>query len=230
MIGKLARLFAALLVSFAIGTTFSLVLGLVWLGTSGGLERDKLTQMAAIVRGVDLTAIRTDVEAQREKINATQVSVDDVARARALKAFDLELREQALRTNVARVKSEQGELAEEKSRYESVEKQFQVKLDSMRSDAIATNAENARLILESIKPKQAKEQVMLMIKDGQIKDVVALLSAMSVTKRAKIIGEFKTPDEAIKLAELLELIREGVPETPLIDDTKKQLGQTSPPP
>ena len=85
MIGKLARLFAALLVYFAIGTTLSLMLGLVWLGTSGGLERDKLMQMAAIVRGVDLTAIREEVDAQREKINATQVSIEDVARACALK-------------------------------------------------------------------------------------------------------------------------------------------------
>jgi hypothetical protein len=202
MIGKLARLFAALLVYFAIGTTLSLMLGLVWLGKSGGLERDKLTQMAAIVRGVDLTAIREEVDAQREKINATQVSIEDVARARALKAFDLELREQALRTQVAQVKSEQGELDGEKSRYQTVEKEFQVKLDSMRSGAIATNAENARLILESIKPKQAKEQVVLMIKDGQMKDVVALLTPMPVTKRAKIIAEFKTEDEAKMVAEL----------------------------
>ena len=123
------------------------------------------------------------------------------------------------------MKTEQGELAGEKSRYQTVEKEFQVKLDSMRSGAIATNVENARLILESIKPKQAKEQVVLMIKDGQMKDVVALLTPMPVTKRAKIIAEFKTEDEAKMVAELLELIREGLPEAPLVDETKKQLGQ-----
>ncbi len=225
MIGKLAHAGAALLVYFAIGTTLSLLIGLGWLANSGALERDKLVQIAAIVRGVDLKAIHEEVEAQREKINATQVSVDDVARARALKSFDLELREQALRTNVAHVKSEQAELAGEKSRYETVEKAFQAALDSMRSGAVATNQENARLILENIKPKQAKEQIMLMIKEGQMKDVVALVSAMPVNKRAKIIGEFKTPEEAKSVAELLDLIREGVPEAPLIDQTKKQLGQ-----
>jgi hypothetical protein len=225
MIGKLARQLAALLVYFAIGTTLSLLIGLAWLANSGALEREKLTQIAAIVRGIDLTAIREEVEAQREKINATQVSVEDVARARALKSFDLELREQALRTNILRVKADQTNLAEEKGRYETVEKSFQATLDSMRSGAIAANSENARLILENIKPKQAKEQIKLMIKEGQMKDVVALLSAMPVNKRAKIIGEFKTPEEAESVAELLELIREGVPEAPLIDETKKQLGQ-----
>jgi len=228
MIGKLARLFGALLVYFAIGTTLSLLVGIVWLKQSGGLERDKLMRMAAIVRGVDLTAIREEVDAQREKVNGTQVSIEDVARARALKSFDLELREQALRTNFARVKTEQDKLAGEKSRYETVEKEFQVKLDSMRSGAIATNVENARLFLENMKPKQAKEQVVLMVKDGQMKDVVALLTPMPVTKRAKIIAEFKTPDEAKMVAELLELIREGVPETPLVDETKKQLSQQTP--
>lgn len=228
MIGKLARLFGALLVYFAIGTTLSLLVGIVWLKQSGGLERDKLMQMAAIVRGVDLTAIREEVDAQREKVNGTQVSIEDVARARALKSFDLELREQALRTNFARVKTEQDKLAGEKSRYETVEKEFQMKLDSMRSGAIATNVENARLFLENMKPKQAKEQIVLMVKDGQMKDVVALLTPMPVTKRAKIIAEFKTPDEAKMVAELLELIREGVPETPLVDETKKQLSQQTP--
>ncbi len=228
MIGKLARLFGALLVYFAIGTTLSLLVGIVWLQQSGGLERDKLMQMAAIVMGVDLTAIREEVDAQREKVNGTQVSIEDVARARALKSFDLELREQALRTNFARVKTEQDKLAGEKSRYETVEKEFQVKLDSMRSGAIATNVENARLFLENMKPKQAKEQIVLMVKDGQMKDVVALLTPMPVTKRAKIITEFKTPDEAKMVAELLELIREGVPETPLVDETKKQLSQQTP--
>ena len=48
---------------------------------------------------------------------------------------------------------------------------------------------------------------------------------MPVTKRAKIIAEFKTEDEAKMVAELLELIREGIPEAPLVDETKKQLGQ-----
>ena len=83
MIGKLARLVGALVVYFAIGTTLSLVVGLVWLGKSGALERDKLMKMAAIARGVDLTAIREEVDAQREKINGTQVSIEDVARAAA---------------------------------------------------------------------------------------------------------------------------------------------------
>ena len=104
-----------------------------------------------------------------------------------------------------------------------------MKLDSLRSGAIATNVENARLILESIKPKQAKEQIVLMIKDGQMKDVVALLTPMPVTKRAKIITEFKTPEEAKMVAELLDLIREGVPEAPLVDETKKQLSQQQQP-
>jgi aminopeptidase N len=228
MTGKLARLVGALVVYFAIGTTISLILGLVWLRSTGALESEKLTRIAAIARGVDLAAIREEVDAQREKINATQVSIEDVARARALKAFDLELREQALRDNVARVKSEQDNLAGKKSRYETVEKEFQVKLDSMRSGAIAANAENARLILESIKPKQAKEQIVLMIKDGQMKDVVALLTPMPVTKRAKIITEFKTPEEAKMVAELLDLIREGVPEAPLVDEAKKRLNQPPP--
>jgi phage-related baseplate assembly protein len=54
---------------------------------------------------------------------------------------------------------------------------------------------------------------------------VLILSQMPSAQRAKLIGEFKTDAEAETLAEILKLIREGVPETALIDDTEQKLNQ-----
>ena len=53
-----------------------------------------------------------------------------------------------------------------------------------------------QLIWENIKPKQAKEQILQMIDSNEQDAVVAILTKMSISKQAKIIGEFKTPEES----------------------------------
>jgi hypothetical protein len=135
------------------------------------------------------------------------------------------LREQSLTNDVAVVKSEYEKLIDEKDRYERIKAAFRAQLDELHEGVLANNRETARLILESIKPKQAKDQVLRMVKEGEMDDVVSILSLMPTTRRAKIIGEFKTEEEAATLAEILQLIREGVPEAKLIEDAQRQLDQ-----
>ena len=47
-------------------------------------------------------------------------------------------------------------------------------------------------------------------------------AAMPIEKRAKIVTEFRTPEEAQQLAEMLRLIRAGEPDVTLIDEAAKQ--------
>ncbi len=81
------------------------------------------------------------------------------------------------------------------------------------------------MIWENIKPKQAKEQILKMLDNQEMNEVVTILSGMPIGKRAKIVGEFKTPEETEKLDEILRLIRCGVPEVNLIDKTLSQVKQ-----
>ena len=64
-----------------------------------------------------------------------------------------------------------------------------------------------------------------MIDKQEMNEVVTILVAMPIAKRAKIVSEFKTPDELQKLDEMLRLIRQGVPEVNLIDKTRSQIGE-----
>ena len=48
---------------------------------------------------------------------------------------------------------------------------------------------------------------------------------MSDAKRKKILGEFKTTQEAEKLSEILRIIRQGAPQSKLADRTQEQLDQ-----
>jgi hypothetical protein len=56
---------------------------------------------------------------------------------------------------------------------------------------------------------------------------VAILNAMPITKRAKIIGEFKTDDDNKKLDEILNLIRQGMPDEKVINNAQQQLNQVA---
>jgi hypothetical protein len=219
--GKLLSGLGAIISYFCIGTVLAAALGFGFLWSKGSLNSEKMRAMIVAAQGINLAdknKAQTDKDAEGDSV---QPSIEDVARARAAKLRDVELREQALRQHVENVKFEQSKLSEENGRYNRIREAFEAELKSLRTGAIATNEENARLILENVKPKQAKDQILRMINNGEMQDVVMILSAMPITKRSKIISEFKSEQESLKLAELLKLIREGVPEVDLIDETKK---------
>jgi hypothetical protein len=220
------RLFGALsaaFVYFCIGQTLALLIVAWAFVAKGHLTHDKLEQIAAVVQGVDLRELTHSIDEARARARLPQPSLEELAEARALKSRDLELREQELRNQLNLIRQEQGKLVAEADRYQRVQTDFEQRLKNLREGAVATNLENARLILENMKPKQAKEQVQKMLAEGEMKQAVVLLSAMPIEKRAKIVTEFKTDKESEELAEMLRLIRAGEPEVTLIDETKTNL-------
>ncbi|HEX7450505.1 MAG TPA: hypothetical protein VF306_23295 [Pirellulales bacterium] len=223
MIGRLMGVVAALVAALCVATVAAEALLLGFLYSRGKLDEPTVLRVVAAANGIELLAPGPTEGATPQ--TSEEVSLEAMARARALKSRDIELREQALGENVAVVKAEYNKLIEEKDRYERIKTAFRTQLDELRDGVLANNRETARLILENMKPKQAKDQILRMVKDGEVNDVVMLFSLMPTAKRAKIIGEFKTDEEAKTLAEVLKLIREGVPETKLIDETQKTIDQ-----
>jgi aminopeptidase N len=221
--GKLFGMLGALVAYVSIGTVLALGMGVGYLMLNGALTRERTAEIVAILQGFDRRAAQAAADADRDAAHASQASPADLARARALKNRDLELREQALRNYHEQVRSERVKLTQETDRYKQIKTAFDTELNTLRETAVATSQENARVILENIKPKQAKEQIVRMVQAGEMKSAVMLLSAMPVTKRAKVITEFKTDEESQLLAEMLKLIRQGEPEVTLIDRTRDQL-------
>jgi hypothetical protein len=223
--GKLIGALWAAFVYLCIGQTLILLILVGAFVAKGHLTHDVLLQIAAVVQGVDLRDLQGTIDAARARENLPQPSLDDVAEARALKARDLELREQELRNQLQLIRQEQSKLVAEADRYQRVQSDFEQRLRTLREGSVATNLENARLVLENMKPKQAKEQIQLMLEAGEMKQAVVLLSNMPIEKRAKIVTEFKTESDSEQLAEMLRLIRAGEPEVTLIDETKENLGK-----
>jgi hypothetical protein len=219
---RLLRACGLLLSALCVGTVLSQAIGLGYLASRGMLNRDKLHEMVAVMQG----KARASPEAPKragESDRVEEVSLVELARGRALASRDFELREQSLRNQADQLQDERTKLAQEMNRYNRMKTGFETQLNTLRAAAISSNEETTRLILENMKAKQAKEQVLHMLDDGQMREVVSLLSAMTPGKRSKVLAEFKTADESDKLAKILKQIRSGEPELTLIDEAKTQL-------
>jgi tRNA A37 methylthiotransferase MiaB len=225
MIGTLLRGCGWLVTCLCVGTVLAelLLAGFCW--SQGIVDSQKLADMRAIVDGT-ASITRNDAEATEVRQRAAQPSLGQIAEVRAKESRDYELREQSLHSAIEEFGGERIKLSEEIDRYNRVKKSFEAELNTLRAAALSTSQETTRIILENMKPKQAKDQILRMVDAGSMREVVALLSAMVPSKRSKVIAEFKTPEEEEKLAELLKIIREGDPELSLIDDAKRQLEPT----
>jgi hypothetical protein len=226
------RLIAVLfggLALLCIATTLTAMLGLAYAWTHGYLDKAKLNRMVEVARGEESPSTTATADKPKPPPQAEeQPSYDDIERSRGVKARDLELREQSVDSGLERIRFEQRKLTDERDRYALLKTSFEKVLKDRRNDAIIAGRENMRLIWENIKPKQAKEQILQMVDEGQQNEVVAIMATISITKRAKIIGEFKTEDEAKKLEEILKLVREGIPDVLPIDQTREELKKFNP--
>jgi hypothetical protein len=223
--GTLFRVLGAGLAYFCIATllTQAVLLGYLW--SQGWLDRRKADQIAQLVRYGELP--KTAASGSEAAAAPTSVTLADIEATRAVRLRQFELREQATQNVLGQVRFETKQLAEAKERFDRVHEKLLEQLGKDRVTAITQGNENARLLLESIKPKQSKELIMEMLKADEIDEVVMLFGAMPIAKRAKIAAEFKTEEETKKLDEILRRSRQGLPDAAIIDQTRQALEQPS---
>ena len=204
MIGKLWRTISGCGVYVCVATLVAQVVAVGYLCASGRLDNRRVDQILLAARGeIQPLAQPREVTPQTD-IDQEQPSYEDREQARQLQSRQIEMREQALKSGLERIRFEQHNLTRDKERYDALQGAFDQRLEALRSKALTAGRENVRTIWENIKPKQAKEQIMEMIDKQEMNEVVTILVAMPIAKRAKIISEFKTPDELQKLDEMLQ--------------------------
>ena len=227
MIGRLMSVAGTLIVCFCLGTLIaeSVVFAYVW--SKWQMNWDKVRQIVAVAQGYDLVAMREEAELEKETVSVEQPSLEQVVEARAAKDRDLELREQALAQAVEQFRFKQRKQAEELTRFDSIKKAFETKLTKAEADEKSSGFQENIVILQNMKPKQAKEQLLQMVDNKEMDAVVRLMAAMSPSKRKKISAEFRTPEENKTLGEILRRIREGFPLAMLTDETQQQLHEAN---
>jgi hypothetical protein len=225
MIKKILAGCGPLFVYFCIATIITQVILVGYLAAAWQIDGTKMVQMLAIARGVDLFAMKEEADHHRDEVSKEQTSYDEVLQARALDVHYLQLREQALKDGLGQLQFKQRKVLEDKGRFDEVIAAFEERLKSVEGGAIATGMDAIRVPLEAIKPTQTKKLLVEMIENDEMDVVVSLLSAMPSSKSAKIMGEFKTPEETVLLSEILRRMRQGVPIATLVQETENQLAQ-----
>jgi hypothetical protein len=223
--GRLLGMLSSLFVYVCVATTIAAGSGFMYMRASGQLDDARLGRILAVAQGIEAPEAKKETPVEKKDDDQEEPSHEDRQVVRDLQSRHLELREQAVKSGLDRVGLERQLLTEERKRYEYLRKDFEDSLKQLREGALTTGHENVRAIWENIKPKQAKEQILKMIEADEINDVVTIFSAIPIAKRAKIVAEFKSPEETKKMDDLLRLIREGVAEVNLIEKTDRQIKQ-----
>ena len=228
MIGRILHGLLVLVVCFSVGTVISAAGMGTYLAMKWNIGRDKIVEMLAVAQGINLAGEPTKQAAPQPEPSPEQVSYEQILESRATKFRNLELREQALRSGLSQFQLDQARLADDKATLAKNREAFQAQLADLEKRSTEAGWEQNRSSLAAIKPKQAKELLMAMLAKNEIQDVVALLAPMPDAKRAKILSEFKTPEETQKIDEVLRLIRRGEPGAGAAANARQQLGASLP--
>jgi hypothetical protein len=223
--GSLVKMLGGFGVYVCVATLLAQLAAVGFLCASGRLSGERVDQILSAARGETKPLAQPRELTPQAEVDQDQPSYEDRERARQLANRQLEMREQALKGNLERLRFEQLNLTRDKERYGSLREAFNQQLGALRDKALLSGRETVRTTWENIKPKLAKEQIMKMIDRDEMNEVVAIVVTMPTSKWAKIVSEFKTPDELEKLDQIMRLIRQGVPEVNLIDKTRSQIDE-----
>jgi hypothetical protein len=228
MIGRLLHTLIVALACLSVGTVISAASLGGYLAVKWDVNRDKLVQILAVAQGIDLAALKGKAQPAPVETSREQPSYEQLLEARATKFRNLELREQALRGALEQLRQDQGRVAEDRGTVAKARQTLQTQLADIDKQSTDVGWEQNRNSLQTIKAKQAKELLVAMLAKNEMADVVALLAPMTDSKRAKIISEFKTPEELQKTEEVLRLIRRGEPRSTAAANIRQQLGAAKP--
>lgn len=229
--GRLLGALATLLVYFCAATLIAAAAMGAYVWSAWKMDRPKVLRMLSIARGLEPAEPEPVEEGEEERKppgGGEQVSYEEILERRAVRLRDLELREQALASALDEVRFQQQEVASDRQREQQRMTQFAAELKALKEGSQAGGRELVRRTLETVKPRQAKEQLFEMLQNDEIDEVVMLLANMPETRRAKILAEFKTPEENRQLAEVLRRLREGVPESSLVDKMQQPAAPLKP--
>jgi hypothetical protein len=190
---------------FATVVSLAIVVGYAF--AKGYLDRQKVEQFAAIAHGVEMVTKREAEQKAAAQVTTEKPSLEAIEMRRAAIAANMELRENTVRDMVNEFKKLQRALEEEKERFGQIVSAYKSGLENERKKAIDEGRRQFQSIVESMKPKQAKEQLLLKYKEQKIEVVVEAMKNMEETKRVKVLAEFKTAEDQEILAKILEQIR-----------------------
>ncbi len=212
MIGAFAR--TVLLFLGATGLAVLLMAG--YLVSQGKLSKEKVARMLAVAYDLELPPPKV-----QEDPLGPGPSLEELEKARAVRLRTLELRQNALDQQALRLQVKFQQLREDQEAQRRASKAFQQQLQQWESGQKAEAVAEAVALLGSLKPAQAKDQLLRAWNDDNQDWVVEVLRRLPPAKRAKIVVSFKTEEEAATLYQIIEKLRSGQRDQQLAEEIRQ---------
>lgn len=218
---------AKLFMYFCVAMVLMFWAGLIVLGSHGCLTKDCFYRVAEVMYGIDMppTSGRTF---KRTDKNFEKITSDQIADSRSVGELDLALREQFIERGLVETRDLQQQLEEQVALYKKMCVAFHRKLEKLEKKNQDEGISKAREVIERMKPRQAKDQLVRMIvhdEESGLQTAVMIVMSLSHDKQKKIFSEFTGEQDKELLNKLLVEIRRNEPIHSLIHDTKRRLSE-----
>lgn len=225
---KVLGLVGASFIYFCVATVISLVAAGTALWVKGALDPDRMYRVLAALHGSDLLMLHDRLNKEADAVNGEQVPFETQQKNLFFKSLDLDLREMAIKNGVNDLDRMQQTLKTAQTRFTALTQSYEQRLEQLEKKEQAHSLSELQRTLESMKAKQAKEQIIKMLQDDAMADAVAIFRKMSNDTRKKVLAEFKDPNDAEQLYEILKNIREGEPLASEIKAARNKLKEVAP--
>ncbi|MGL4943398.1 MAG: hypothetical protein ACRC46_09435 [Thermoguttaceae bacterium] len=196
---------------------------LTYITYAWGINKQRLYNIMAVAQGIDITQTEEKLRASvSDKI--AEIHYDDVLSRRAERIRQDEF----LATNM-QLTAEQvgGQERIIEGKYKTLIDRiaaFEKRLTDVEKKAKDAGITEEIAIFDALKPDAAKDAIMAIIRDERDVDrAVIITKGMDITKRAKMLGAMQTEDEKKELVNLLQLIGDGVPITPVVAASRAEM-------
>jgi hypothetical protein len=211
------------LVCLCIASSLSLGGILAMSAVRGNLQRSTLTQIVALLNGIDIQGRRLQ-QALDSSQDTPQPTYQEVVAARARTSAGLDAREAALERYRLELDNLRQQLERSREEFDQRRLAFENRLAELAREAESSRLQQAQELLENLPVELAKTQVLKLIEQGHLEDVVKIVKAMPPERRKKMLGEFDDNAASQKLYEILDQL--------LIQDPRRNLiraaGETPP--
>jgi hypothetical protein len=222
---KVISIIATAAVYFCVATVLAQAIAFSTLWFKGALDEDRIYRVLAALHGVDIISLHAEMLAKEQQPKLEQVSYESVVKGRTLNSLDLDLRESAIDKGLLDLVNLQNSLLEDKELFDDVKKSYDLRLATLAKKEQDESLQQLQRTLEAIMPRQAKEQIVMMLDDNAMDDVVLIMKNMPTDKRKKIIAEFKQGEDVEILHRILTEIRKGEPLASEIQESRDKLQQ-----
>ncbi len=172
----------------------------------GNLTKKAMVQIIALMNGIDIPGerIKNAISAGQDVPVPTR---EEILNANVEANLNFKSREEAMKRWQGQLQTEQTRLELESVKLTQLRKEHDGLVEQFKSGQLNQSLKDVQNVLEIVPPEQAKAQLLKMIGNNAMNDVVAIIKAMAEDKRKKILAEFSSEDDSVKLAEILKELR-----------------------